>query len=59
MGVIRKTASLFTLGIIRPSSKKQRVAKKTLQAQRRTANATERLASHYEHDSNLRGRPHE
>lgn len=44
MGLIRKTAAVFTVGIIKPSSKKQRVAKKTLKAERRQANALEQIA---------------
>lgn len=34
MGLIRKTLAVGTVGIVRPSSKKQRVAKKSLKQQK-------------------------
>ena len=44
MGLIRKTASLTTLGVVRMNSKKQRVAKKQLGEMKRQTQALEELA---------------
>jgi len=50
MGMVRKTLFVFSAGLIRARSKKQRVAAKTLRASRRTARATETLARAQESD---------
>jgi hypothetical protein len=41
MGLIRKSLAVGTLGIVKGSSKKQRVAKATMKAAKREATATE------------------
>jgi hypothetical protein len=45
MGLIRKTLFVGT-GVVRPSSKKQRVAKKSLKAQRAQVKALRDIAKH-------------
>lgn len=50
MGMIRRTLQVFTLGMVRGRSRKQRVARANLQANRRTARATESLAKAQERD---------
>lgn len=44
VGLIRKSLAISTAGVVRPSSKKQRVAKKTLNATREGARATKQTA---------------
>lgn len=44
VGLIRKSLALGSAGVIRPSSKKQRVAKKTLNATRDSAKASKQTA---------------
>jgi len=45
MGLIRKSLAVGTLGAVRPSSKKQRVAKANLKAQKATAAAAAQTAA--------------
>lgn len=45
MGLIRKTLAVSTAGVVRPSSKKQRVAKKTMKASQATAHHTAAAAA--------------
>lgn len=42
MGIIRKSLAVTTLGVVRPSSKKQRVAKKSLKELRKQTKALKR-----------------
>jgi peptide subunit release factor 1 (eRF1) len=41
MGLIRKSLALSTLGVVKGSSKKQRIAKATMKAAQREASAAE------------------
>lgn len=50
MGMIRRSFSIFTLGLVRGRSRKQRVANKTLAATLRTARATESLDRRQQRD---------
>lgn len=45
MGLIRKSLALGTVGLVRPSSKKQRVAKQTMRNAAATARATQNLSA--------------
>ena len=44
MGLIRKSLAIGTAGVVRPNSKKQRVARKTLKATREVARTSEQTA---------------
>lgn len=50
MGMIRRSFSILTLGLVRGRSRKQRVAKRTLAATQRVARATEVMNRQRRHD---------